>query len=548
MSNIEDIAQIVLDNVEENAERLLDFLDQRIYRIQFARVFAAENKISYSQAKKIYKQRYYEEAVVISKYAARWHVPRELIISLIEDDGLSFGEIDLDKVQEKIYQMYLEGNSKTKDLLLIKDYHGYTELMLKRVRNATIPPKKIPDVIDEIDSDISKYAKEHNVTKAVATLCVCNGVNITQAEKIVKFLTYNVKHNIESSQRLDIDFVKSLNANENFIKKTVHGITIISRTQERVDRLSKIVEDAFLYGKEEYKKQLEQLAKDNNLILTDIHYLEDENTATFFARINLIYMDLNCDDDLVDSFFHESSHFIDHIKGDGPDYYSMLEDRVLELFNKIAEKINTEPYASIINNPNIPRFLKTVVTKYATTINKGVTEKGKDYKRKNASGLAIGFVNDSAMVEKWKKEIQEQYAPETEKEARDYLLQKKRNKTEEYIYLIDHVYDIYDAIARGRLRDKYGTGGHGRDYYASPEKRLLEFIANIGVFYNNDSIDVLVYEFGEELAQELISIYKELLQKRNEMSETDQDTELNAMLAESTEEKAENNYTQKKVS
>ena len=111
-----------------------------------------------------------------------------------------------------------------------------------------------------------------------------------------------------------------------------------------------------------------------------------------------------------------------------------------------------------------------------------------------------------------------------------------------------YVYDIYDAIIRGRLQDKYGTAGHGRKYYSTDAKRVIEFIANIGIFYNNDSLDVLVYEFGEELAQELISIYKELLQKRNEMSETDQDTELNAMLAESTEEKAENNYTQKKVS
>ena len=548
MSFIPDITQISLDFIDGSAQKLLDFLDNRIYRIEFIWSLASENKISYSEAKEKYKEEYSLDAQLISKYAARWHVPCKLIISLLEDDGLSFSEINQSVIEEKIYQMYLERNSKTKELLLIKDYHIYTNLMLKRVRNATIPPKKIPDVIDEIHSDILKYGQEHNVTKAVATLCVCRGYNITQAEKIVKFLTYNERHNIESSHNIEKDYVKYLTANERYSKKTIHGITIISPTQERLDRLSKIVEDAFLYGNEDYKSQLEQLARANNLILTDLHYLEDDETATFFARINLIYMDLNCNDDLVDSFFHESSHFIDYIKGNGLDYYSMLEDRVLELFNKIAEKINTEPYASIINNPNIPRFLKTVVTKYATTINKGVTEKGKDYKRKKERVLAIGFVNDSAMVEKWKKEIQEQYAPETEKEARDYLLQKKRNKKEEYIFLIDHVYDIYDAIIRGRLQDKYGTAGHGRKYYSTDAKRVIEFIANIGIFYNNDSLDVLVYEFGEELAQELISIYKELLQKRNEMSETDQDTELNAMLAESTEEKAENNYTQKKVS
>ena len=537
MSFIPDITQISLDFIDGSAQKLLDFLDKRIYRIEFIWSLASENKISYSEAKEKYKEKYSLDAQLISKYAARWHVPCKLIISLLEDDGLSFSEINQSVIEEKIYQMYLERNSKTKDLLLIKDYHGYTELMLRRVRNATIPPKNIPDVIDEIHSDILKYGQEHNVTKAVATLCVCHGYNITQAEKIVKFLTYNVRHNIESSHNIEKVFVKYLTANERYSKKTIHGITIISPTQERLDKLISIVEDAFLYGNEEYKSQLEQLARANNLILTDLHYLEDDETATFFARINLIYMDLNCNDDLVDSFFHESSHFIDHIKGNGPHYYSMLEDRVLELFNKIAERINTEPYASIINNPNIPRFLKTVVTKYATTINKGVTEKGKDYKRKKASGLAIGFVNDSAMVEKWKKEIQEQYAPETEEEAREYLLQKKRYKEEEYLYLISRVHDIYDAIARGRLCDKYGTGGHGRDYYASPEKRLLEFIANIGIFYNNDSIDVLVYEFGEKLAQELISIYKELLQKTKEMSEIEQAKELDAMLVEDPQDK-----------
>lgn len=533
-----------MDFIDEFGEKLSDFFDKRISKILFIEAFAIENKISYSQAKKIYEQRYSNEAQFIRQFAERNKVPYELIISMIEDDGISFSQINYDSINEKIYEMFLKDGSKNKDLLLIKDYSGYLEEIRSRLEAAVIP-KSIPQIIDEIQNDIYKFAQKNNVSSAVATLCVCYGQNITQAEKTINFLTYNEKNNIESSHSIVKDFKKYLNANSIFKRITIHGITIISPTQERLDSLIEIVERVFSNGNDDYKKQLEQLAKEENLILTDIHFKEDTSSAFYNNISNLIYIDLNLNQDLVDVFFHESSHFIDSKTGKNAVYYSNIEDKVWNVFKKLEEKINNKPYENIINNPNVPRTLKKIVVNYANMFNKGITKKGINFKRKEIEELANEYIFDSTMTEKWKKEIEEKYAPETEEEARDYLFQKRTQEREKYMRLIGPIYDIYDGIAKGRLHDKYYTYGHGRDYYSSEESRLIEFIANIGILYNNNCKDVLVFEFGEELSKDLIDLYYELLQKREELNANKQvkkqREELNAMLEESQQTNNEMN-------
>ena len=520
--------------IDEFGKRIDDAFDKRISKISFIQAFAKENKISYSQAKEIYDKRYSNEAQIISKYASRNHVPYELIISMIEDDGLSFSDINYYSINEKIYEVFFKEGSKNKDLLLIKDYSGYIEEVRRRL-GTSVTSKSIPQVIDEIQKDIYQFAQKNNVSSAVATLCVCYGLNITQAEKTINFLTYNEKNNIESSHSIVEDYTKFLNANSNLKRTTLHGINIISPTQEGLDRLIEIVEQAFANGDDDYKKQLEQLAKENNLVLTNVHFEEDTSTA--FYNSNLIFISLNLNKDLVNVFFHESTHFIDSKTGQNEAHYSYTEGKVWDVFKKIEERINNKPYDSIINNPNVPQSIKKTIVKYANMSNKGITEKGIDFSRKGIEGLAEDYIYDPTMIEKWKKEIEEQYAPETVEERREYLLQKQRYEREKYICLLDPIYDIYDGIAKGRLRDKYNTYGHGRNYYSSDGSRLGEFIANIGIFYNNNCDDVLTYEFGEELSKELIGIYNELLQKRKELNASkqveQQKEELNAMLAES---------------
>lgn len=530
--------------IDEFGKRIDDAFDKRISKISFIQAFAKENKISYSQAKEIYDKRYSNEAQIISKYASRNHVPYELIISMIEDDGLSFSDINYYSINEKIYEVFFKEGSKNKDLLLIKDYSGYIEEVRRRL-GASVTSKSIPQVIDEIQKDIYQFAQKNNVSSAVATLCVCYGLNITQAEKTINFLTYNEKNNIESSHSIVEDYTKFLNANSNLKRTTLHGINIISPTQEGLDRLIEIVEQTYSKGEDDYKKQLEQLAKEKNLILTDTHFREDTGFPFYNNDSNLIYMNLNSYTDLVDTFFHESTHFIDSKTGQNEAYYSHIEGKVWNVFKKMEEKINNKPYENIINNQNVPMALKRIVSSYANAFNKGITEKGIDYNKKGIEALATDYISDPTMTEKWEKEIEEQYAPETAEEKRDYLIQKKIYEREKYIRLLDPIYDIYDGIAKGRLHDKYKTFGHGRKYYSSDVNRIIEFIANIGIFYNNNCDDVLTYEFGEELSKELIGIYNDLLQKRKELNASkqveQQKEELNAMLAESQQISTEMN-------
>ena len=69
-----------------------------------------------------------------------------------------------------------------------------------------------------------------------------------------------------------------------------------------------------------------------------------------------------------------------------------------------------------------------------------------------------------------------------------------------------YIIDIYDAMLKGKLYTIYLVGGHGMKYYSNPENVLKEFFANIGMLYDSGKVDILYYEFGEELAQELIAI------------------------------------------
>ena len=47
------------------------------------------------------------------------------------------------------------------------------------------------------------------------------------------------------------------------------------------------------------------------------------------------------------------------------------------------------------------------------------------------------------------------------------------------------------------------------------KKKYVEFIAQIGTFYNLGCTDIIYHEFGEELAEEIIGMYEEFIKKGN---------------------------------
>ena len=514
----------------------LSSISKNVSIYKFIMEFAVENKISYSQAKQIYEKRYSEKYQTIRDLAYEYSVPYDLIISMIEDDGLNYEDINLDTIYQKIYDDYLKDN---KDMQLIKDYYYYVEEILNEYRKS-FSYKSIPEIISKIQKRIEAYAKKNKVSTAVATLSLYyTEKDLAQAKKMNHFLLYNQKNNIESSHDIKEDFIKYLNNSTEVKRATLYGITLVSSTEEGLNRLIETVKKAFLYGEESFLKQLEQQSKIHHLIVTDTHY-DDEGSYYDGDTIIFISPELN-NKYLVDIFFHESTHFLDMQIG-WPNHYSTTVQNVRDILERIREKINTEPYEKISNNKYIPTFIRETIKKNSNKHNKGIIQKGKNFKKlKKDSALATladKYVNDEKFVAKWKKEIEEEYQPESEEEAQEYLVQKKRYEKDKYRRLIGRMYDIYDGIVKGRLYDKYNTPGHGREYYQRQGKDVIEMIAQIGIFYNNNCMDVLIFELGEELAFELINIYKEFLDRSQKLVELQQKDEMNRMLNSQSDNKS----------
>ena len=520
---------------------LSDSINRKISIISFIMKFAEENKISYIQAKKIYEKRYTENYQTIMNLASNYRVPYDLILSLIIDDGLQYQDIKWYTIYQKIYNDYLTDN---KDLQLIKDYTGFVAGIIRELAKS-VTYKSIPEIIIRMQRKIEAYAKKNKVSTAVAVLSLYYTKDLSQAKKIETFLSYNEKNNIESSYNIDEDFVSYLQKSTELKRETVHGITVVSPTEEGLKRLINAVNKVFLYGKEEYIVQLEQQSKAKNLILTDRHYKEEGNGA-FYNNKNIIYISPSIREiELVDVILHESSHFLDKQAGQRGYYYSEIEQDVRAIFEEIRETINSQPYETLINNKNIPTFMRELIIEHSNKNNKGIIKKGKDFKKK-AYDLANKYANNKFFVEKWKKEIEEEYEPETEEEALEFLIQKQLYEKDKYIRLIAYIYDIYDGLVVGILHDKYKTSGHGKEYYKIKGMDVIEMIAEIGVFFNNDCMDLLRYEFGEELTHKLMDIYQRLLEQNQKEYENTQQQQLSEMLTEEAEGTNENVANQTK--
>ena len=216
----------------------LSFISKNVSIYKFIMEFAVENKISYFQAKQIYEKRYSEKYQTIRDLAYEYNIPYDLIISMIEDDGLNYEEINLATIYQKIYDDYLKDN---KDMQLIKDYYYYVKEILNEYRKS-FSYKSIPEIISKIQKRIEKYAKKNKVSTAVATLSLYyTEKDLAQAKRMKHFLLYNQKNNIESSHDIKEDFIKYLNNSTEVKRATLYGITLVSSTEEGLNRLIETV-------------------------------------------------------------------------------------------------------------------------------------------------------------------------------------------------------------------------------------------------------------------------------------------------------------------
>ena len=477
-----------------------EFFNEDIIKIDFIKIFAIENKISYKQAKEVFEQRYSISYRLIMKYAVKYKVPLEIIIGMIYDEGISFKQINDDNINKYIYEVYVKDINK--DVAFIKDYKPYVRALRNRIMG-------FPGVIERMQARVKEFALENNVSTVVATLCWYYGYKLETAKEIEKILIYNEKNNIKSSYNIFKDYVNYLKNNTLFKEATIYGITIYSKTEDGLERLVNLVKEAFLYGADDYKIELELLSNKYNLILTDYYYKTD-NEASYNNHV--IYISPDLDTDLLETFFHESSHFIDDCKGGLNKNYSEKESRVRFLYESIKDKKDGE-------SDKLGDTGNSLIDNKEDLVTGGIIEKGIWLEEKGRLGLADDYINNSSMIEKWKQEIIEEYDPKSKEELSEYLLQKKMYEKDKFLRVIDSIYDIYDGLVKGQLLDLYDTPGHGMDYYEDEGKDVSEFIADLGILYNSDCMDVLIYEFGEDLAKELMKLYKDLLYKNEDLLE-----------------------------
>lgn len=285
-----------------------EFFNEDIIKIYFIKIFAIENKITYKQAKEIFEQRYSISYRLIMKYAGKYKVPLEIIIGMIYDEGISFKQINDDSINKYIYEVYVKDINK--DVAFIKEYDPYIKIVRNTVRD---PNEDILDVIEYTQARVKEFALENNVSTVVATLCCYYEYNLDTAKEIEKVLSYNEEHNIKSSHNIFKDYINYLKNNTLFKKATLHGITIYSKTEDGLERLVNIVKKAFLYGKDDYKTELEILSNKYNLILTDYYYNTDTNAS---CDNHVIYISSGYHTDLVDTFFMKVPILLMIVKGD----------------------------------------------------------------------------------------------------------------------------------------------------------------------------------------------------------------------------------------
>ena len=90
------------------------------------------------------------------------------------------------------------------------------------------------------------------------------------------------------------------------------------------------------------------------------------------------------------------------------------------------------------------------------------------------------------------------------------MQQKRLYERKKYKVLSNSLMDILDGITKGKLYS-FGISGHGKEYYSSQTNQLVEFIANIGVIYNQDGTDFLNFELGEEITTEIMNMYRNFI-------------------------------------
>ena len=361
------------------------------------------------------------------------------------------------------------------DSLSSKFYYGnFIYLLLEKGYSLERAIKKFDeDVIDEM--------KKHQLSKLEAIVKILLLEDVLPSKAFVEeFLNGRAL----KMNPLDTAVNGIISMNEH---KKVHGIIIVSKTKDGLKNLENLINKAYECGNQDFLNNLSEEAEKHTFVITDFSLFDNVKMPHYHKRYNYIF--LNPNDTSLQVFFHEMTHFLDRSK-------VLNEDDDNQMFSS--------------NNETISNLLKKIEEKVNVT-NRGVSLSYL-YKR-NPHKYSL----DPVLNEKWLKDIKKKYFYLGKNEINELLIQKQYYEEYKYDQLSDFLIDIYDAIKRGMISVlNVGTGGHGPFYFADSKRVMSEFLANIGTIYNSDGADILNYELGEELTNELLQMYHDFLKENSE--------------------------------
>ena len=255
-----------------------------------------------------------------------------------------------------------------------------------------------------------------------------------------------------------------------------NGITLVSETKEGLKKLKDYVQAAYATGKPETLEFLSKMAEETKLKVTDFSIT---SSGTFFNHdYNYICMD-PCEIEKLskDTFFHEVTHFLDWVVGGRNNIYISNEK---DEFEGVLKKIKNEKRI-YTRGISLYRFQQINERRY---------------------------IHNNALNKKWLTQIRANNPNISRKEIREFLTQKRLQERKKFEWFSHRLQGIYDCVSKGKLYDNFSTWGHGISYFSNANKIPMEFIAEIGAFYNCGGEDVLIHEFGVNLATEMLELYR----------------------------------------
>ena len=260
---------------------------------------------------------------------------------------------------------------------------------------------------------------------------------------------------------------------------------LVSRTDNGLKKLEDIVNYAYDEGDEQFLKVLSFNVEKNGLFVCDFSMKSDYIFNDFSGYDHNLHQIVLEDGHSIEMkaviFIHEATHFIDNSLGtDDHSYFSESDLELQSTYEKVA-------------NGGDDAFKRGLSVQYLNRFN------------------VNKFLNDPVLNEKWLNEIKEKYFYKNDKDIELYMRQKRLYERKKYQLLKACLIDIYDALTNGKLGDWLFSYGHGSEYYESGHNVLKEFIAQISAICNCKGEDILIHEFGEKLAYEMIERYHNMM-------------------------------------